>query len=849
MARNNKKGPRATNPRRSPESAKSAPPVTPWSISDRTAAIVLGIICLAALVTRVVPGWNLIFLDSGEVRLLGVDPYYHLRHIRFAAENFPDLMRWDFGTHYPTGQRAHTASLFDLGIAFVAFVIGLGSPTELLVDHVAVWTPAVLGSVTIAFLYLLAQSIFGRLAGLTAAVVFLIYPGTSLHRTLFGFADHHVAEMALGLLTTWGVIRCLQRSEAITQGWRSLLPVVGYALPATLLVYTWAGGAIYLLIIFVILCVLCAVETAQDPETMTTARVSLRYGGLLLAMIGLPGLILPDLVMSEKKFPLMLVGCAFIALAPFAYAYIARTLVRRYGRPRLIVVVSFSIVAATAVVVTWSHPFANRLMTMLLQQKIQTLAEHRDVNWALCWTLLGSGGVLGAVGIPIALYRSVRSAANRNSLVAVLMGVTWIILWIMASDYDYVPPMFVALLAGFLIAEIVRVSVFRSMDMRLVAAAVAAAILVAPIWPLRNVMQPWGTVEVVEQHIVANEGWIQAMEWLRNSTPEPTLAIDEPVEPWPEGEGGFHYPAGTYGIFAPWDWGNMIAAIGKRVPVWSQWTSKMTAEWLMCEDEVESLQLLCPECEEGEEIRYVVLEARSIANHWPGKVLNTGRSLEDYDSKHLDWYTVSEEEKILRRTFGARYRRAIPVRLYVEDAHNLGHYRLVYSSPHESYIPYLLQYGTLLFKRVAFGIESESQREEYSKRSGIGRVGKTADHWEYDGIIAGTVKIFEVVNGARLRGSVAAGSTVEARLQLRCGPELKVLDYSRSAQAGEDGRFEIVVAHTTEPGTGAWSCSPKGAYQVLVTPARARNVTKRVNALVADVQIREGQVIELGNLN
>lgn len=824
--------------------------LTTWSISRRTAAIVLGVLCAAAFLSRVVPALDQIFPDSGQIRLLGVDPFYHLRHATFAADHFPDLMRWDIGTHYPTGQRAHTASLFDLSIASVAYVIGLGDPSERLVTYVAVWTPAVLGTLSFALVYLLAQSVFSRLAALTATAVYVMYPGTSLHRTLLGFADHHVAEIALGLLTTWGLIRCLQACDLAGPGWPPLLRIVGYALPPALLVFTWAGGAIYLLIILVILCAVCAVEIAHSPESMATARASLLYGGVLLPMIGLPGIVWPDLVMAEVRFPLTVLGCLVIAVVPAAYAYLARTVVRKVGNARLVAMGSSAVVAVGGIIFVWQHPIANSMMSFLLQTKIQTLAEHRDVDWPLYWKLLGAGGILAVVGMPLALARSIRSVESRRGLVAVMMGMTWIGLWMSSHDYDYVPPAFVGLLTGFTIDAIVtRALAFRTRVIPVLAVGFITAGLVAPIWPLQNVIMPWATHSVVKEHVVINEGWEQAMEWLRNETPKPTIAIDEPVEPWAEGGGGFRYPAGTYGVFSAWDFGNMVAVLGKRAPVWSQWTSKKGAEWLLCEDEAKSRELLCPECEDGEEIRYVVIEARTIANHIPGKILNTGRRLEDYDSQKLDWYTISEEEKILRRTFGARYRNAMSVRLYVDDARNLGHYRLVYASPHESYIPYLLEYGTFKFKRVAFNIGSPAQREEYSKRSGIARVGKTATHWEYDGIITGTVKIFEHVNGARLQGTAVAGSTIEAQLPLHCGPEGRLVEYSRSVQAAEDGRFELVVAHATTPKTGAWSCSSKVPYEITLKPPRGRNVVRSIHAIVEESQVCDGETIDLGRLN
>ena len=253
-----------------PPAATILPP--PWSPSRRLTAIILGLLCVAALLSRVVAVWPEVFPESGAVRLLGVDPYFHLRHIRFVAEHFPDLQRWDVGTHYPTGQRSYVASLFDVGIGSVAYVVGLGDPSERLVDQIAAWTPALLGSLSVACLFLLARSFLGRAASLMASAIYLLYPGTSLHRTLLGFTDHHVTEITFGLLTAWGLTRCLQTADSVKLGWPPLLPTLAYALPAFLVMYTWAGGAIYLLIVLVILFVMATLGIAHDPESMSTGR-------------------------------------------------------------------------------------------------------------------------------------------------------------------------------------------------------------------------------------------------------------------------------------------------------------------------------------------------------------------------------------------------------------------------------------------------------------------------------------------------------------------------------------------------------------------------------------------------
>ncbi|MHC4165317.1 MAG: STT3 domain-containing protein [Planctomycetota bacterium] len=130
-----------------------------------------------------------VFRGPDDVRLLGADSYYHLRHARCAVREFPRLQRWDHATHYPHGERARTPGLFDLTLAAAA----LPAPTAL--PRVAAWAPVVLGLAAFAVLFVLVRLLAGRAAALLACLFLLLYPGGFLTRSLLGFADHHAAEV------------------------------------------------------------------------------------------------------------------------------------------------------------------------------------------------------------------------------------------------------------------------------------------------------------------------------------------------------------------------------------------------------------------------------------------------------------------------------------------------------------------------------------------------------------------------------------------------------------------------------------------------------------------------------
>lgn len=824
---------------------RASVPAVSWSMGNRLALGIVAVLCLTGLLSRVVAPWDFVFPATGEIRLLGVDPYFHLRHAQVVADDFPNLQRWDVGTHFPIGHRSDAVSLFDFAIGSAAYLLGLGNPSERLVTWVAAWTPAILGALSIGLVYLVAQTVLPRIPALTASAVFVLYPGSSLHRSLLGFADHHIAEIVLGLLITWGMTRSLQRCEGNKLTTRQLLSTVTYVLPLVAVLFTWVGGPIYLVLVLCLFVVMTSVEVGHGAESMTAARASFLYGSTAFIIISLVGTVVPDIVMVVSLFPLVQQGCVAIALLPGAFALTGRYLVRQFGSPRTVTLGLLLLVIAAATMYVWRVPDASYGASLVLHQKASGLAEHRAVDLNVYWKLLGPAGLLGVLALPLAALR-VRTFENRHAVVPILTAVFWSAMWIYTNDYDYVPPAYISLLAAFTIEAILKhLSKIKTAWGRHCAITGICAGVLVPIWPLGDVVEPWATSRLAATHTVIHEGWEQAMHWLRNETPQPSIAVGALIEH--PGDYGFHYPPDTYGVMVPWDYGNMVNSLGRRVPVWSRWPNRHNAAWFLGTNEDKSRQLLCPKCEEGEHVRYVVMEARTIADHFPTKVVLAGRKMHDYDTRLESWFSIGNGKKVPHRTYGRLYHRSMAVRLYLDDARNLGHYRLVYESAHQSYIPYLLEFDSL-FRRIAYKIHSDSEREAFAKRTSIGQIARAPTHYEYDGVITGTVKIFEHVNGARLQGTTTANTSVEARLQLRCGPEGRVVDYSRSVRTGDDGRFELVAAHATAPGMGTW-CTPEGAYEISIIPAQSGEAVESIRVLVEDSQILNGEIIDLGRLN
>ncbi len=551
-------------------------------------------------------------------------------------------------------------------------------------------------------------------------------------------------------------------------------------------------------------------------------------------------------MVPEYFYPALL-GCAAVALAPAAYVFTARLFLRRLKRPRLVALLAAAVVVLLGALFMAHVAHARWLTGMLLANKGTSLAENRVVDWRLYCGMLGAPGLLALAALPLGLWRAVRRPCDRFCLVPLLFGVLLMGLWLKTNDYDYVPPAFVALMAAFVTAEVAdRIRRRHVAWMRWAGSTTLVIALLCPIWPLRLVSMPWATAQMAADNGYVTEAWEQAMKWMRQNTPELSLPINSRVEPF---GAGFDYPPGTYGVFTAWDFGNIVNTLGERIPVWSRWSVKFTASWIVSEDEEESLDLLCHRCEAGEKIPYVVLDARTIGQQFLGKALRAGRQLEDYDTQTGNSYSLGEDIKIPQRTYGPRYERSMAVRLFLNDARHLGHYRLVYESSRECYVTYFHSFETNIVGRVAYDITSDMQREVASRRARAGHVALDGNQFEYDGIVTPSVKIFEVVPGAHLTGVAHPGTAVEARLGLRCGAGKRRVDYVRSVVAGPDGRFDLVVAHSSEPVTDNVTCEAKGPYALFAHYSPKIKAVPQGTVTVSARQVHDGAHIDLGELS
>jgi len=210
--------------------------------------IVLLLLIVLAFVLRVVPLHSTVFTSAGTV-LLENDPYYHIRLAENLAANFPlPLARDAF-----IGNTIPYFPLMSYLIVIPAWIMDCSYES---------WAALISPLAFVALLvvvYLLGKILISKWAGVLAVAIVSFLPTELFHRSLLGFADHHVLEVLFVSL----VFLYLLSAEK-TGRWQKYGLLGGGAL--SLYIWCWKGAPLYLFVFIVIS--VAAVLFGKDKKSL-----------------------------------------------------------------------------------------------------------------------------------------------------------------------------------------------------------------------------------------------------------------------------------------------------------------------------------------------------------------------------------------------------------------------------------------------------------------------------------------------------------------------------------------------------------------------------------------------------
>jgi dolichyl-diphosphooligosaccharide--protein glycosyltransferase len=307
-----------------------------------------------------------------------------------------DTMSW-----YPWGMTMAQGNLYGVAFAVAAvyeFLRAIGVNTT--VFEVAVLFPVVAGALTSLASYFLGKDLWGRGAGLLAALFMALNP-SNISRTTLGFLRHEPLGILLMILVFIFFLRANQKG-------RGMRGTIGYSVLAGLSLFylTAAWAASYYPMDLIVLYVAALVVAGRYTRQLLLSY-SVTYGAFLfLAPLAIPKMGFGSL--TSLTF-LVIPGVLILLLAREATGILATWRYRAYA----LIVVSVVLVGLAYALVTLkimalpSGKFLSTLnpFTRLDMPIVASVSEHRPATWASFFYEYNTLTFLGLFGFFFVLRR------------------------------------------------------------------------------------------------------------------------------------------------------------------------------------------------------------------------------------------------------------------------------------------------------------------------------------------------------------------------------------------------------------------------------------------------------------
>lgn len=137
--------------------------------------------------------------DSQILSYVGSDdPMYNLRQIENMLSNYPTYQHFDPMTLFPYGQYLNWGPMLTWLCATACLLFGAVTRPEII--RISLYIPPLLAALTIPIVYLFGRKLYGWKVGIASAIFTTIVFGQFYTRSMYGYLDHHIAEVFFGML-------------------------------------------------------------------------------------------------------------------------------------------------------------------------------------------------------------------------------------------------------------------------------------------------------------------------------------------------------------------------------------------------------------------------------------------------------------------------------------------------------------------------------------------------------------------------------------------------------------------------------------------------------------------------
>lgn len=531
------------------------------------------------------------------------DPLYNLRQIEQMIQNYPNYSWFEAMTLYPTGQIIHWGPLFIWIISTLCLVTGATTRPEII--GLALVVPPVMAAIMVPLIFLLVRKISDTITGLFAAFFIAVVSGQYFFRALYGYLDHHIAEVLFGTLFSLCVIWALvyMRSHPVDFSRKETLKIpillsaacgVSYVL-GLLVMPTMMLFALIMALYTFLQFIWDFFRRVRGDSLLLLNAVTFGIAALSFLIIGIPkeGLQLDYYTLGHPITYLLIIVVTAILYALSRFFWDRGSTQYLAGLAAL--VVGGNVAFAFALPQLFNTYLASINQFFGQNTLYLTIQEARSWTAAEAWDTFGIGLILVTLGLVVLGYRLWKEKKGELLFTFILCVFLLFSTW-QHIRYEYFVSMTIAILSALFCGMVLQwgwqdvLDLFakrpktkekapeeqkekgkkksRKPEKTKTTVRKANYLGVGGVGLVLVLALLFGFFQVSYEYAVASSGglrmnqdWKESLEWMESNTPETGVDYYTIYR-----NDSFQYPDQSYGVMSWWDYGHMITYIAKRIP-------------------------------------------------------------------------------------------------------------------------------------------------------------------------------------------------------------------------------------------------------------------------------------------
>jgi len=573
---------------------------------NRRTYLIIGLVTLFSLFAlwlRLIP---MFMMGNTDILMMvgSDDPLYNLRQVEQMLANNLGYAWFDPMVLYPSGSTIYWGPLFPMIIAIGCMITGATTRPEIIAVGLVI--PAIMAAAIVVIMYWVGKSCGDWKTGLLASGFTAIVTGQFFYRSLYGYMDHHIAEVLFSTLF------CLFYMYALLSEKEKIIDLKNIQTYKRTIVFSALTGIAYLLGLFVmptmilfamIAGIFTVIQFVIDVHKKRTSEYLVIINFVVFAVAAL-GLFLFGFKDSSIGLSTYSIGHVFayigLIIGTGLLYLIARYLKGKewYVYPTVLIACGIFIALALFVI---SPAIFNLLIGSFFaffgQQAItNTVQEARGWGLEMAWITFNYGLLLMVGGILVMAYKNLRDEHPEQVFVLVWSLIMLFSTW-QHVRYEYYLAINIALLSAACVSFVwtkghgdlyrlvsgissntsqerlvdepparskkskksIKQSTGHPRSNYLMVGLIFIIVILGILFAYTSVSFSYNNA--VANPINMNPDWRESLDWLGNNTPDPGVNYYTIFDPKT-----FKFPEESYGVMSWWDYGHMITYISKRIP-------------------------------------------------------------------------------------------------------------------------------------------------------------------------------------------------------------------------------------------------------------------------------------------